>query len=221
MKLVPLDEEDPFQTNRTAGGQWAWKAAEVLRWPEDGFSGAHPYDAHRPTPTPNATVTATATSAASAPSTPPRGSNHRLGFTAKSRRRSSLQAFNHSHHGATITGIMKSVKVDRTDPIPLHDQVAAQIRRAIADGEAAPGERLPPAKDLAAVLGVNTNTVFRALRLFRDEDLLEFRRGHSITVAGDAPGKSVVMNLARDLLREARRHGYQRQEIIDLLQSIR
>jgi GntR family transcriptional regulator len=29
--------------------------------------------------------------------------------------------------------------------------VAYEIRRAIAEGEAKPGERLPPAKDLAAV----------------------------------------------------------------------
>jgi hypothetical protein len=32
------------------------------------------------------------------------------------------------------------------------------VRRAIAEGEAKPDGRLPPAKDLAAVLGVNTNT---------------------------------------------------------------
>lgn len=33
--------------------------------------------------------------------------------------------------------------------------MAAEIRRAIAEGEAGPGERLPLAKDMAAVLGVN------------------------------------------------------------------
>jgi GntR family transcriptional regulator len=37
---------------------------------------------------------------------------------------------------------MLDVNVDRSRPDPLHDQVAAQIRRAIADGEAGPGERL-------------------------------------------------------------------------------
>ena len=51
-------------------------------------------------------------------------------------------------------------------------------------GQALPGERLPPARDLAAMPGMNRNTVLRALRLLRDEGLLEFRRGHGITVAG-------------------------------------
>ena len=54
------------------------------------------------------------------------------------------------------------VEIDFDSPVPLHEQVAAAIRRAIADGEAKPGSRLPPARDLAAVLGVNSNTVFRS-----------------------------------------------------------
>ena len=77
---------------------------------------------------------------------------------------------------------MIHVKVDKADPTDLYEQVAGEIRRAIADGEAKAGERLPPAKDLAAVLGVNTNTVLRSLRLLRDEGLLEFRRGRGISV---------------------------------------
>ncbi len=64
---------------------------------------------------------------------------------------------------------MFEVNVDRADQTALHHQVAAEIRRAISDGEAAPGDRLPPAKDFAAELGVNTNTVLRALRTLRDE----------------------------------------------------
>ena len=72
---------------------------------------------------------------------------------------------------------MLNVKVDRSESTELYEQAAAELRRAIADGEARPGERLPPARDLAAVLGINTNTVLRALRQLRDEGLLEFRRG--------------------------------------------
>jgi len=90
---------------------------------------------------------------------------------------------------------------------------AARIRRAIAEGEAGPGERLPLAKDLAAVLGVNKNTVLRALHMLRDEGLLEFRRGRGITVAG-TPQRGAVLARARDLIEFARHHGFGREEVI-------
>ena len=77
---------------------------------------------------------------------------------------------------------MLDVNLDRDDPAHLHEQVAAEIRRAIAEGEAKPGERFPPARHLAAVMGVNTNTVLRALRALRDEGLLEMRPRRGIRV---------------------------------------
>src|ERR1700685_4779566 len=92
-----------------------------------------------------------------------------------------------------VTSSMISVNIDRSEPTLLHDQVAAEIRRAIAEGEAGPGDRLPLAKDMAAVLGVNKNTVLRALHLLRDEGLLDFQRGRGITVAG-TPERRVVSN---------------------------
>src|SRR5256714_9449324 len=87
---------------------------------------------------------------------------------------------------------MLAIKIDREEPTEIFEQGAAAIRRAIADGEAKPGERLPPARDLAAVLGVNTNTVLRALRHLRDEGLLEFRRGRGVTVTGSADRGAVI-----------------------------
>src|ERR1700683_2607642 len=106
-----------------------------------------------------------------------------------------------------LTSIMLSVKINPADQVDLHNQVAAEIRRAIAQGEAVPGERLPPAKDLAAELGVNTNTVLRALRLVRGEGVLEFRRGRGVTVAG-TPERPAVLEKARELIVIGRRHGY-------------
>src|SRR5205809_669761 len=111
------------------------------------------------------------------------------------------------------------VKVNRNEPLELHEQVAAEIRRAIAEGEAKPGERLPPARDLAAVLGVNTNTVLRALRQLRDEGLLEFRRGRGITVTG-TPEHSAVIEQARELLHYARTHGYKPDELIQIIEQL-
>ena len=114
---------------------------------------------------------------------------------------------------------MRCVKDDAPEQGHLHERVAAEIRRAIMDGEAKPGERLPPARDLAAVLDVNTNTVLRSLRLLRDEGMLEFRRGRGVTVAG-TPEKGAVIARARELVRFARQQGYRRDELIQLIDDL-
>jgi GntR family transcriptional regulator len=111
------------------------------------------------------------------------------------------------------------MQIDRSGATSVFEQVAAEIRRAIIDGEARPGERLPPAKDLAAELAVNTNTVLRSLRLLRDEGLLEFRRGRCVTVAG-TPERTAVLEQARTLIDLARRHGYRRDELIAIIESM-
>jgi len=114
---------------------------------------------------------------------------------------------------------MFPVKVSRGERTDLHEQVAAEIRRAIAEGEAKPGQRLPPAKDLAAVLGVNTNTALRALRQLRDEGLLEFRRGRGVTVAGTAEQGAVVVQ-AKELVRFARQQGYRIDELVRIIEDV-
>ena len=114
---------------------------------------------------------------------------------------------------------MIDVKIDRSDPTLLHDQVAAQIRRSIADGEAKPGERLPPARDMAAVLGVNTNTVLRALRALRDEGLLELRQGRGVRVSG-TPQRGNLLERAHELLGYARSNGYRREELIEIIEGL-
>jgi GntR family transcriptional regulator len=54
---------------------------------------------------------------------------------------------------------------------------------------------------------MNRNTVMRALRLLRDEGLLELRRG-------------AVLTQARELVRLARQHGYHRDELIQIIESL-
>jgi GntR family transcriptional regulator len=109
--------------------------------------------------------------------------------------------------------------IDRSDPTSLHDQVAAKIRRAIADGEAGPGDRIPQVRDLATVLGVNKNTVLRALRLLRDEGLLEMGRGRTIRVTG-TPAQSTLIEKTNELIELARQQGYPRDEFIALISRL-
>ena len=113
---------------------------------------------------------------------------------------------------------MLDVNLDRNDPAPLHEQVAAEIRRSIADGEAKPGDKLPPARHLAAVMGINTNTVLRALRALRDEGLLEMAPRRGIRVVG-TPAQSEVLNKVAELMQTARSHGYTRADLLRIISN--
>jgi GntR family transcriptional regulator len=117
-----------------------------------------------------------------------------------------------------MTGTLLDVKINRGDPALLHEPVAAQIRQAIADGEAKPGDRLPPARHLAAVMGVNTDTVLRALRLLRDEGLLELRQGHGIRVVG-TPERSALLDKIAELVQLGRSNGVTRADLVRLIES--
>ena len=118
-----------------------------------------------------------------------------------------------------MTRTMISVNIDRSEPVTLHDQVAAEIRRAIAEGEARPGERLPLAKDIAAILGVNKNTVLRAMHILRDEGLVEFGRGNGITVTGTLQ-QSAVVKRVRELVEFCRVQGYRPEEVIQIIEGL-
>ena len=109
---------------------------------------------------------------------------------------------------------------DADDSVPVYSRVAAELRREIAEGVVKPGARLPPARDLAAVMGVNQNTMFRALRILRDEGILEFQRGRGISVSGNAPGLSEVVGRCRELLGYSMRLGYKRDEVIRILEGL-
>lgn len=111
---------------------------------------------------------------------------------------------------------MLDVNIDRDDPAHLHEQVAAEIRRAIAEGEAKPGERLPPARHLAAVMGVNTNTVLRALRTLRDEGLLEMRPRRGIRVVG-TPEESELRRKVAELVQVGRQQGLTRADLLQMV----
>jgi GntR family transcriptional regulator len=123
------------------------------------------------------------------------------------------------HDGDTLLVTMADVKGQRDPSLHLHEWVAAEIRRDIANGDISPGHRLPPSKDMAAVLGVHPNTVLRALRLLRDEGVLEFRRGRGVTVVGQ-PERGLLAASAQALLSQARRFGLAREDLIELIQGL-
>jgi DNA-binding transcriptional regulator YhcF (GntR family) len=66
---------------------------------------------------------------------------------------------------------------------------------------------------------VNTNTVLRALRLRRDEGLLELRSGHGIKVTG-TPQRGAVLTKVVELVQLGRQNGYTPTELAQMIESV-
>ncbi|MFF4189131.1 GntR family transcriptional regulator [Streptomyces sp. NPDC001691] len=112
-------------------------------------------------------------------------------------------------------------RVDPASPQPLGDQIAASVRRAVAEGKVAPGERLPSARTLADSLGVNLHTVLRGYQRLRDEGLIELRRGRGAVVVDDtgARGRAALMLRVRELVDQARELGLTEEEVVGLVRQ--
>jgi GntR family transcriptional regulator len=110
--------------------------------------------------------------------------------------------------------------IDERSPSPLHEQIAVSVRRALAEGSLGPGERLPPAAELATVLNVNPNTVLRAYRRLRDDGVLEFRRGRGVRVCADAQVRGAVVDAAKQLLALGQAHGYTPRALAALIEEL-
>lgn len=85
---------------------------------------------------------------------------------------------------------MLLLHLDRDSRIALHEQVRAQIALHVDQGTLAPGGRLPPTRKLAASLGVDRSTVYRAYQDLWAQGYLASRPGsYSVVRARPRPGK--------------------------------
>jgi len=77
-------------------------------------------------------------------------------------------------------------QIDPRAPAPPSEQLADQVRFAVASGRLAPGDRLPSVRVLAEEIRINPNTVGRAWRELERDGVLESRRGDGMFVAAGA-----------------------------------
>lgn len=87
-------------------------------------------------------------------------------------------------------------RVVPASPVGLADQIAAQVRGALAAGTLAAGEQLPPARQVATGLDINMHTVLRAYQTLRDEGLIDLRRGRGAVVRGDVDATALAVREA-------------------------
>ena len=77
------------------------------------------------------------------------------------------------------------IRLDHTTPVPLFEQIRAQLALHVAAGRLTARDRLPAIRTLANELDVSTNTIARAYRELINAGIAEAagRRGTRITAA--------------------------------------
>lgn len=113
-------------------------------------------------------------------------------------------------------------RVDPSKDVPLGGQIAACVRRGIAEETVCAGERLPPARELATSLGVSVHTVLAGYQQLRDEGLIELRRGRGATVrAGVRAEQAALVDMVRQVVEAANRLDLDEEELVTLIRSVR
>ncbi len=108
---------------------------------------------------------------------------------------------------------------------PIYSQLAEQMRLSIVSGEYAPGERLPPVRELALSAGVNPNTMQRAMTELEREGLVFPQRTAGRFVTEDAEliaraRQDIARGKAEAFLAAMRSLGYAPGEILGLMGSL-
>ena len=97
------------------------------------------------------------------------------------------------------------VTVDATSPVPVVEQLRAQVARHVADGTLRPGDSLPPIRHLAADLGIARGTVAKVYEQLARDGVVRTAGRHGTLVAGTGEGPTMPpahpeVDLAADAL---------------------
>ena len=80
-----------------------------------------------------------------------------------------------------------NLRVDARSPIPIRRQLTEQLKHAIESGAVPRDQTLPSIRELANLLGINTNTVARVIEDLKHGGYVEARRGRGVFVATAPP----------------------------------
>jgi GntR family transcriptional regulator len=111
------------------------------------------------------------------------------------------------------------LQIQPDGPLPIYEQIVAQVTFAIAAGSLQPGDAIPSVRDLGHDLVVNPNTVMRAYQKLESDGILAARRGRPMEVTSEAPALCkqqrvrIIRERIRGALREAVFSGLATEEI--------
>lgn len=107
--------------------------------------------------------------------------------------------------------------------IPIYQQIRNQIVLGIAEGKLLPREKLPPIRQLAIEVGVNTMTVNKAYQLLKQEGYIITDRRNGAMVSASLPLKKQSLqehDALRLLLSEFYVSGISKEELLSACEQI-
>jgi len=119
------------------------------------------------------------------------------------------------------------LRIDLSSDTPAYRQIADAIRILLVDGKLSPGDRLPPARQIALDLGIHFNTVAEAYRILAEEGWLDLKRRRGAVVIlrptqrGAGPDPMANFNSrVRTLVAQVRSSGATRNRIAKELRAL-
>jgi GntR family transcriptional regulator len=114
------------------------------------------------------------------------------------------------------------MQINTTNGIPIYEQIARQVKFAVANSSLQVGERVPSVREMAAKIAVNANTVARAYRDLQAEGVLLPIRGTGLAVTPEAPQKCRAerLEMIRERLRSVLAEAYHNQITQDEIRGL-
>jgi GntR family transcriptional regulator len=117
------------------------------------------------------------------------------------------------------------IHISSKDGVPIYLQIVTQVNYLVASGRLAPGEELPPIRELATQLVVNPNTVARAYRELELAGIVEKRRtaGTYVSATGSPLARrqrlKILIERIDALVAAARQMNIDMDDVVDLIRQ--
>jgi len=117
-------------------------------------------------------------------------------------------------------------RIDPYNPKPVYLQIKDAVYISIAKGELTPGEKIPPIRELARLIGVNPGTVARAYKELAEEKIISTRAGGGSYISPHISDKipeirkELLMKHIQHLMDLASELGVTENELIDLIKGV-
>ncbi len=117
------------------------------------------------------------------------------------------------------------LSIEPNNGVPIYEQLVRQIKYAVAEGVAVPGQIIPSVREMAKHMAINPNTVQRAYLQLQEEEIIHALRGRGMAVSDGAKKRCVSYRHAilgerlEAVVHEALRGGLEPEQLREMFEK--